>query len=230
MAITEQHFPHADALADTLALSIADRLRAAIAERGVATIAVSGGKSPTPVFDRLARADLDWGRVIVAQVDERWVDPGDPASNEGLVRRHLLAGPAAAARFVPMKNAAPDPYAGQPECEAAMAALPLPFDIILLGMGEDGHTASLFPEAAELGQALKTPALTAAVTPPAAPHPRMTLTLTGLLRARLLILQLAGAAKMTVYRAALGDGAVEAMPVRALLRQDRVPLEAWISD
>jgi len=217
------------ALALDLAQHIGRLLKAAIASRGVALIAVSGGRSPAAVFDALQKVSINWAKVIVTQVDERWVPPSHADSNSRLILGHLLTGMAAAADFLPMKNDADDAVAGQPACEAALAALPLPFDIVLLGMGEDGHTASLFPDAAELAEGLTTDALCLAVTPPDAPHQRMSLSLTGLLKSRLLILQIGGAAKEAVYRTALGEGPVEDMPVRAILRQHRVPVEVWIS-
>lgn len=228
--IKEYRHPDAATAAAALARAIAQRLADAVAERGTATLAVSGGRSPAPVFDALSDADVPWDRVIVTQVDERWVSPDHADSNGRLVREHLLRGRAAAARFVPMKTDAETARAGQPAVEAALRALPWPLDIVLLGMGEDGHTASLFPEAKELHEGLTTDALSLAVTPPAAPHDRMTLTATALLESRVLILQIGGGAKEAVYRDALADGPVEEMPIRVALRQDRVPVEVWITD
>ncbi|MBH1992459.1 MAG: 6-phosphogluconolactonase [Sphingomonadaceae bacterium] len=228
--IREFRFPDARAAADALAQAIADRLAAAIAERATATVALSGGRSPAAVFEALHDVALPWDKVVITQVDERWVPMNHPDSNSQLIRCHLLQGFAAAARFVPMKNDASTARAGQPECEAALHALPLPFDVMLLGMGEDGHTASLFPEAAELQEGLTTRALTLALTPPAAPHERMSLSARGLLESRVLILQIGGAAKEAVYRAALAQGPVEDMPIRAILRQTKVPVEVWISE
>lgn len=219
-----------EASPEALARAVTGRIAAAIAARGRALIAVSGGKSPAALFNRLAGEVLDWAKVIVTQVDERWVDPADPASNSRLVREHLLRDRAAAARFVPMWNGAPSAAEGQPICEAALRELPRPFDIMLLGMGEDGHTASLFPHAPELGHALRTGALCTAATATAAPHERMTLTLAGLTDSRLLILPIAGAAKKKVLAAAMGSGPVEEMPVRAVLRQEEVPVELWLSE
>ena len=230
MASPREHdFPDPDSLADALASAVEKRLVAAAMQRGQALIALSGGRSPIPLFERLASARLDWSRVIVTQVDERWVAPDDHASNSRLIREHLLRGPAAAARFLSLRNDAATAAEGQPGCEAMLGALPLPFDVTLLGMGDDGHTASLFPGAPELPHALTTEALCAATTATVAPHERMTLSLTGLLRSRLLILQIGGEAKRAVYRKALGEGSVEEMPVRAVLRQDQVPVEVWMS-
>jgi len=228
--LTEHVCANAQGAARRLAAVIAGHLSDAIAAREVATLALSGGRSPVPLFEALQDAALPWERVIVAQVDERWVPADHEDSNARLIRTHLLCGPAAAARFVPMENDAADPQSGQPACEAAMRSLPLPFDVTLLGMGEDGHTASLFPKAEQLDEALSTRALTIAVTPPAAPHARMSLTAAGLLNSRLLILQIGGAAKQAVYRAALSPGPVEEMPVRVALHQEQVPVEVWIND
>lgn len=228
--LTEHVCGNAQDAACRLAAVIAGHLSEAIAARGVATLALSGGRSPVPLFEALQESALPWDRLVVAQVDERWVSSDHEDSNARLIRTHLLRGPAVAARFVPMKNDAADPQVGQPACEATMRALPLSFDVTLLGMGEDGHTASLFPKAEQLDEALSTRALTIAVTPPAAPHARMSLTATGLLSSRLLILQIGGAAKQAVYRAALSPGPVEEMPVRVVLHQDRVPVEVWIND
>lgn len=231
MSVTprEHRFAAAELAAQALAAALAARLTDAVRARGEALIAVSGGRSPVAMFERLSTADLAWDRVTVTLVDERWVDASHSDSNAALVRRHLLQHRAAAARFVAMKNAALTPHAGHAECERTFAALPLPFDAIVLGMGEDGHTASMFPQAAELATALTTSALTVAVTPPVAPHARMSLSLHGLLRSRALFLPIGGAAKERVYRAALGDGPTEDMPVRAVLRQRAVPLDVFLN-
>jgi len=213
-----------------LATSIAAQLTAAILLRGTASMALSGGRTPAPLFDALRDCPLAWDKLVIVQVDERWVATDHPDSNNHLIREHLLQGAAAAARFVPMKNEATDPYQGQPDCEKSMQGVPRPFDIMLLGIGDDGHTASLFPGAAELADGLSTQAMTLAVTPPAAPHPRMTLSLRGLLDSRRIVLQISGAAKEAVYRLALGAGAVADMPIRAILRQSQVPVEVWIAD
>lgn len=225
----EHRFTNAAAAASDLATRIAALLGEAIAARGIASIALSGGRSPRPVLEALARAPLDWTRLIVTLVDERWVAPDHQDSNERLIRESLLQGAAAAARFVPMKNDAADAYAGQPACEAALAQLPWPIDIILLGMGDDGHTASLFPLAAELDEGLSTDALTIAVTPPAAPHGRMSLTRHAILESRHIFLQIAGDAKKAVYDRARMNGPVDQLPIRLALHQDAVPVEVWIS-
>ena len=233
MSAGERSFASAAAMAEQLAIDIAATLREAVTRRGSALIAVSGGSSPKRLFAELSRIELPWPHVTVTQVDERWVPTVHPDSNASLIREHLLQGKAAAARFVPMKNAAATPAEGQPACEAALHAMGLPFDCILLGMGEDGHTASLFPHTAELATALAGQGPLCIATgippPPHPPHPRMSLTLAGLLSSRRLLLPLSGEAKLKVLQQAREEGPVEAMPIRALLRQQRVPVEVWTS-
>lgn len=225
----EHHFADGGQAAAHLATRIATVLGEAIATRGTASLALSGGRSPKPVLEALARTPLDWSKVVVTLVDERWVATDAPDSNERLLRETLLTGPAAAAQFAPMKNDAPDAYAGQPAVEAAFAAVPWPLDIVLLGMGEDGHTASLFPAAAELASGLTSTARTIAITPPAAPHQRMSLTASAILAARHVFLQISGDSKKGVYAQALEEGPVEQFPIRLALRQDKTPVEVWIS-
>lgn len=227
---TEHRFVDRALAAADMARRIAVLLEDAIAARGVATIALSGGRSPRPVLEALSQARLEWAKVIVTLVDERWVEPDHADSNERLIRETLLRGEAAKARFVGMKNDAADAYAGQPACEAAFAQLPWPIDIIALGMGEDGHTASLFPEAKELAEGLSTKALTLAVTPPAAPHQRMSMSARAILSSRHIFLQISGAAKIAIYDRALAGGPVEELPIRLALNQQSVSVEVWISE
>lgn len=220
----------AETLARDLARITAARLRDAVSERGAASLVVSGGRTPAPMFRALRAYALPWDRVIITLADERWVPADADDSNECMVRAELLHGPAAAARFVGLVNAAPTPEAGHRATEAALRAIPRPFDVIMLGMGNDGHTASLFPDAPELAGALAPhqagdrPWLCAPVHPASVPQARMTLTLAALLDSRDIFLHLVGADKRAVYQQALAGTDVAAMPVRAVLGQDRVPV------
>lgn len=227
----EHRFDSAEALVAALSDHIATTLEQAIAERGTASLLVSGGSTPAPLYRALARRPLAWSRVHIGLVDERWVDAEHPDSNEALVRRTLLTGPAAAATWVPMKTPAPDAEAGQAGAEAALRAVARPFDLVLLGMGLDGHTASLFPQSPQLARALdrRRRPLTVAIDPVTAPHARLSLSLRGLLDARQIVLLLTGDAKWQVYRRALDTGPVRAMPVRAVLRQTRTPVAVYHS-
>ncbi|MCW2239796.1 6-phosphogluconolactonase [Azospirillum canadense] len=222
-------FASADALVEALAASLAARLRGAIAARGSATLVVSGGRTPEALFRQMSDLPLDWAAVTVTLADERWVPPDDPDSNEALVRRSLLVGPAAAARFVGLYTGADTPEAGEDACDARIRALSRPFDAVLLGMGDDGHTASFFPGAANLAAALSPVEgrTVQAIRAPGIPQPRMTLTLPTLLDTQRLLLLITGDSKRRTLELAEGEGPVEAMPVRSVLRQDRVPLEIF---
>lgn len=228
----EKTFQDAARLIDALADEIRGRLQAAIAEHGKALLAVSGGRSPIPLFQKLTEADIPWEKVTITLVDERWVAPDDDDSNEKLVRQHLIKGRAGKARFVPLKNTASSPEAGVDACHAVLKDLPVPFDVVVLGMGDDGHTASFFPHAPGLAAALdaNSQSMCAAVTPSTAPHQRMTLTLKALQNSRWLVLPLQGEAKLRRYRLACGEGPVEDMPVRSVLRQSSAPVEVWLAE
>lgn len=215
-----------------LALDVADHvaglLRQGVAERGRALLIVSGGSTPVPFFQALARCALDWSAVTITLADERWVPPDHPDSNEALVRAHLLRANAAAAHFVPLYNGAATPAEGVPELEATLAALPWPADAVVLGMGADGHTASLFPDAPELPYALLDAArarclAVAAPTPPNVPVPRVSLTRRALLDTRQLIVHLTGEDKLELLHQAMLPGDVAEYPIRAVLQQHAVP-------
>jgi 6-phosphogluconolactonase len=220
-------FTDLDALSRALADQLAASLHAAIEARGIASLVVSGGKSPTRLFELLSQAALDWSRVCVALADERWVEPTDPGSNERLVREALLKGPAAAARFLGLKNGAPTPDMGAVSAWETFARVPRPFDALVLGMGEDGHTASLFPGSPNLPRALNPAAVAGCVGmwAPTPPQARLSLNLSALLDSRRILLLINGDAKWRTYVAASAPGPLEEMPVRAMLRQTRIPIQ-----
>lgn len=227
--------PDALTLAQDLARRVAEALRAGLAQQGQALLVVSGGSTPVPFFEALSQAPLDWPRVSITLADERWVPPDHADSNERLVRRHLLRGPAAQARFVPLHNQAGSATRGLAEIEAAVAALPWPADAVVLGMGGDAHTASLFPRAPELAQALDDarPERCLAVGVPAAPNvpvARISLNRRTLLDTGLLAVHVTGRAKWFVLEQALEDGPVEDMPVRLALCQSKVPCQVFYAD
>lgn len=219
-------------LAQALAADIALRLRTAIAERGQALLAVSGGKSPVPLFQQLSQQPLPWAQVTVLLVDERCVPPEHADSNSALVHQHLLQGGAAAARWLPFFDALPTFDAGTdlPALTAAanerLAALHWPLDVAVLGMGEDGHTASLFAHAPGLAHALHSAQPVAWTRPATAPHPRLTLTLPTLLAARCLVLPLQGTAKQAVFERACAAATAD-LPISLLLHQAPSPVHVW---
>lgn len=221
-------------LAWQLADTIAQGLHAAINQRGHAVLAVSGGKSPIALFEALRVLPLEWQRVTVLLVDERCVPHDHAESNTGLVRRHLLQDAAAAATFVPFFDALPDTL-DEPALirlvDAAnrrLATQPWPMDMAVLGMGDDGHTASLFPGAPGLRQALHSSGPVAWVRPSTAPHARLTLTLPALLATRELALAISGASKLAVFQQAR-LGADEALPVSLILNQHQTPVSVWLA-
>lgn len=221
----------AEALVETLAEQIADELCQAIDERGQASLIVSGGRTPAALFERLSQIELPWHKVWISLADERWVEPEHEASNEQLVRRTLLQNHAAAANFVPMKNAAATPEAGASQASEALAQIPEPFDVLILGMGDDGHTASLFPCSAELeaGLSLQAPRCLA-VNPTSAPHPRISYSFPALKHSRHIILLITGDSKWQVYQQALQSGSVDAirqMPIRAFLHSSEVLMDVY---
>jgi 6-phosphogluconolactonase len=230
----ERVWGHATSLAHAVAEETALRLQHALDQRGRAVLAVSGGKSPIPVFAALRDWPLDWSRLVIHLVDERCVPSTHADSNTALVRQHLLQGAAAAARFVPLFDDADLPQAFTPSAldnlahaaSARIAPLGMP-DVALLGMGEDGHTASLFPNAPGVEAALTQTGPIAWVCPNTAPHARLTLTLPALLAARHLLLSFSGAAKRAVWQQAR-CGPHPALPV-SLVHHHAASLAVWVS-
>ena len=227
-------FADREALFVALCEELVCRARAAITARGVALLGLSGGSTPLPLYRAFARADLDWSRVVFALVDERWVDVAGPGSNEAALREALAGALGAGATLVGMKNAAPTPAAGLAVCEGIYRALPLPFDLIVLGMGDDGHTASLFPHATGLDVALAPAAGQVCAAISIQPDPvagafteRMTLTLPAIRDARARLLLLCGESKRRVLELARAGTDIRAMPVRAVLATPAAPLDLW---
>ncbi len=223
-------FDGPEMLAHGLAAATAERLERAIDARGVASLVVSGGRTPRRLFEVLSGAALDWSCVVVTLADERWVASDHADSNEALVRQHLLQGVARDARLVGMKTPAAEPEAGQAECQRRLLAVPRPFDVVLLGMGLDGHTASWFPDAPDLAAALdtRTQSLCVAVRPAGQPLARMSLTRTALRQARWVGLHIEGQDKRQVLERALEGADCLHMPVRALWTDaDSPPRVYW---
>jgi len=217
-------FSSSSDLADVAARDIAALLSAALGVREKATLVATGGRSPGPIYDRLRLAPLDWSRIFVTLSDERLVPPASPDSNAQLVRRRFLTGAAAKATFVSLWSPSGSPPA------AAGAAEPLvrrmaPFDVVMLGMGEDGHVASLIPGSRVLPAAMDMASDRMVMGVPAGvaspPLPRVTLTLPALLQSNAIFLLIAGDAKREVVERAVAGAD---LPVRAILAQDKVPV------
>lgn len=201
--------PDAGSLADLLAGQVADCLRDRIKTNGQASLVVSGGSTPAPVFKRLAGMDIEWQAVSVTLADERWVPVENKDSNEQLLRNTLLVDKASAARFIPLYRTGLQAEPAAQVSGEAVAAMVQPFTVVILGMGSDGHTASLFPDAPaeELQPAmdLENQAYTAILNPPSVPQQRITLTRSALLRSDNRFLHITGAQKKNVLGAALAE-------------------------
>ncbi|HEY1751389.1 MAG TPA: 6-phosphogluconolactonase [Caulobacteraceae bacterium] len=222
-------FPTRVAAAEAAAAALAERL----APPGPKRLMVTGGHSPGPVYDRLARTDLGWSRVTVTLSDDRFVGLDAPESNEAMVRQRLLQHHAAAATLAPLKGDGPTPAADAAAVEPVIAAL-APFDATLLGMGADGHIASLFPSTPDV-EALLDPACPRhTVGVPVAglePFvPRISLTGRALFASDLIILLVSGDPKRALIERVLADPAF-APPVSALIRQTGAPVRIlWSPD
>lgn len=219
-----QRFDHWDALVAAAAERLAQALEDGLAREGAASIAVAGGSTPADIYRRLSGRALDWSRVSVTLTDERWVDSASADSNARLVRETLLQAEAARARFVPLKDdAAPIPERAAETAEAALAPLQ-PLDAVLLGMGSDGHFASLFPGNPALAAGLDPRAsrrvMAVPAGAPAPPQPRLSLTLPAISSARLVLLVIRGSEKLEVLQRAREA----ALPVAALLDSPPDPL------
>lgn len=226
--IEEKMFDSRESMLAALQEDCVAALQSGLDERGKAAFLVSGGSSPAPLYQRLSQIALDWANIEVALVDERWVEPGHAKSNQTFVEKNLLQHQAAQAPFTGMKNSGAKATEGLAECEQAFDALPKPFDITILGMGPDGHTASLFPYAEGLEEALATDSLCAAIEAHQSEvtgefTERMTLSLAGLLQTKRLVLLITGEEKLNALRAAQEGKEVAQMPIRAVLQQNKVP-------
>lgn len=214
-------------LADTLATTVADALAQAIDRRGVGFIAVSGGTTPRLFFQALSKQDIDWGKVIVVLVDERFVDRDSPRANAALVRTNLLQNKALSARFIDLYQPGTDVETAATAAAETLADLPWPLDVVVLGMGKDGHTASFFPDATNLSVLLD-PDERQTVLPvlaKSAGEPRLTLSLARLVDAGLVVLHIEGAEKRQILERGLAEALP--LPIRAVIDKARTQVQVF---
>lgn len=206
-------FDNLDELMAGLALAVAGNLKSALESKPLVTLAVPGGTTPAPFFEILSNAQLDWARVRVMLTDERYLPEDHERSNTGLVKRHLLQNNAAVASMVPfyVSGVAVDDFITN-HMDPVAACLPL--DVCVLGMGADMHTASLFPDSAELADALASQRPLHVVRPASQPEARLTLTGPALTNAGKTYVLIVGGDK----KAALERAQVETSPLIAPIR------------
>lgn len=223
------HFTSRGELCSSLARSVAAQLREALLDKDRATLIVSGGSTPLPMFRELCQQDLDWKRVHITLADERWVAEDHPDSNTSLVKRELLQGLASAAHFIPLWNDASTLEQGVERTEALLAEYTEPFDVVILGMGNDGHTASLFPcaDAKALNRGLTSQESSVPMCPTTAPHKRISMTLQRLLNCQHLILHTSGVDKRKTLESALSSDVIEEMPIRAFLQHSGICMSLY---
>ena len=223
-------FDDAPSLAEAAAGAVVSALEAGLRLKGSASLAATGGRSPGAVYDLMALAPLDWRHVRVTLTDERWVDPASSDSNERLVREHLLQHRAGEALLHPLRDREANPEAAAHHASDLLHAWP-PFDAVMLGMGEDGHVASLFPGSPALALGLD-PEAPACIAVPAgegrAPALiRLSLTIRPLTTADLVVILTSGAAKRGILEQALAGGDPRELPVRAVLQSARSVRILW---
>ncbi|WP_448211655.1 6-phosphogluconolactonase [Colwellia sp. MEBiC06753] len=212
-------FNSREALDNELADQVADILSAAVKFKGKASIAVSGGSTPKGFFKVLSNKDLPWKQITVTLADERWVDINDDASNTKLVHENLLQNNAVEANFFHIKQGDKLTSEVLADLNLAAGSTVLPFDVLILGMGEDGHTASLFPCSNEIHSALSRDAAPLLkVVPQTAPHDRITFSYAYLAQSKNTFLHICGDSKKTVLNQALAGDNVAEMPIRAFLQ------------
>jgi 6-phosphogluconolactonase len=228
-----------DKLADALADHVACQINLRINLVGRAVIALSGGSTPKLFFKQLATREVDWAKVFVTLVDERWVDESHALSNAAFLKEHFLSLLETPATYIPLYlpaesvEASLDPVL-QNYCELTQSALsePSEFDVVVLGMGEDGHTASFFPDAANIAELVDCDSPSALLSCQSASSQvaRVTWSLPKLIRAQLLILHITGVAKKAVFKQAEQSSDALELPIRSVMFQDRAPVQVYYAD
>lgn len=223
-------FSNREILVKDLAEKIMSSLSQAIEDKGYATLVVSGGSTPKALFQKLSQVDFEWEKVRVTLVDERWVDASSDLSNEKLVRDNLLINYAKSARFYHLKTDGKYAKDSVAALSVTLEKLSHELDVVILGMGLDGHTASFFPHSNELDFALSTDDLVCATTADVDPKERITLTRSYLLGTRNLILHIEGEKKKDVFLQAARSDDVRSMPIISMMQQELPLLEVYYAE
>jgi len=216
------------ALAEALAEAISKRLVDAINTQGEASLVVSGGSTPKPLFEALRKTDLDWSKVTVTLADERWVPESDGDSNAAFVKNTLLQEKASAANFISLFVDGATPEEGVSQVHTRLQAIAQPFTVLVLGMGGDGHTASLFPDAPGTAEAMvETDSLVSIVKPTTVPQARITLTLPALMNTPCQLLHITGAEKRALLDGVLENPSASSYPIAKFLQPDNERISVY---
>jgi 6-phosphogluconolactonase len=217
-------------LVDILSTRVAKMLEDAITLKGFATIALSGGSTPIQLLNKLSKSSIAWEKVRITLVDERWVDTNSDKSNEKLIRDNLLKNSAKKARFIPLKNGAVKAKLGVVTLDTMLKTFLRELDVVVLGMGLDGHTASFFPHTPELQEVLQTNNLCCATTAILEPKERMTLSKSFLLSTKNLILHIEGKEKKAVFEKVVHSNDALNMPLVSMMQQKNPILEVYYAE
>lgn len=229
MMIDFKSFNTKEELLEKLSLNIIEKLNKVIKENKRASLLVSGGSTPKPLFKKLSKANIAWEKVIVSLVDDRWVASTHKDSNELLVKENLLQNNAKKAKFIGMYIEEKEAFTSDISCSKIYEKEVFPFDVVILGMGADSHTASLFPNNEKLEEAydLENENLCISIKPTTASHDRMSLTLQGILSAKNIILHIEGEEKLKVYEEALNSNDIFTKPISAVLNNKNKKVEVY---
>lgn len=229
MSRNEHVFSEQSRLVEALSNSILSDLQNAIEVKGKASLLVSGGSTPKPLFEKLSQTVFAWDKVTVGLCDERWVDPSQEESNEHFVKTYLLKDEASKADFIGIYEANVDIENAENSCSNTLKEKLHSFDVVVLGMGSDAHTASLFPNNVKLEEAfdLEREDLCIAIEPDTAPYMRMSLTLRAILSAKHLYLHFEGEEKRAVFKKAIAGEDRYEMPIRSVLNQEYKDIEVF---
>lgn len=218
-------------LIEELSANVISMLQHGIDRRDAGSMLLSGGSTPGALYNKMSNTSFDWQKVWFAPTDERWVDAGHPDSNEKMIRNTLLINKAAAATYIGLKSDGEDPVAGAQAVEEKLAPMPMPFDVVLLGMGEDGHFASLFPNLEDTRRAMDVNegSLCYPIRRDGDDHDRMTMTYKSILNAKQIILLFFGESKLRVFEQA-AQNVSDHLPISHLLNQSNVPVHLYWAD
>lgn len=221
-------FEQRELLDEALADKVAVLLTAALESKGKASIAVSGGSTPKGFFQALSKKKLAWQAITITLADERWVDIDSSDSNTKLVHEYLMQNEAVKAKFFYLKQGEILSDETLTDLNLAANQQLLPLDVLILGMGEDGHTASLFPCSDEITQCLaKDSQALLKVTPKTAPHQRISFSFAALAQSKNTFLHISGISKKQVLAKAIAGQVCKEMPIRAFLQAPNINTQVY---